>query len=144
VAQLSATAFSAKERIMSHQKLRLDKWLWTARLFKTRALAHFAILQGKVLIYGQKTKPSREAKIGLCFTLTQAGLMRTLMITGVATQRGNATLAQTLYTETAQSLAAKARRDQLNPVAPKPEKSPDKRARKQLRQIRHGLAPDDT
>ncbi|TFH75781.1 RNA-binding protein [Gammaproteobacteria bacterium LSUCC0112] len=80
-------------------KVRLDKWLWAARLFKTRALAKDAVEGGKVSIDGHKPKPGKEIAIGTVLIVRQGWDERTLLVTGVSEQRRSAPEAQLLYTE---------------------------------------------
>jgi len=90
-------------------KVRLDKWLWAARLFKTRALAKTAIEGGKVSIQGQKAKPGKEISMGAELTVRQGWDERTLTVTGLAEQRRSATEAQSLYQESADSIRERER-----------------------------------
>lgn len=80
-------------------KVRLDKWLWAARLFKTRALAKEAVEGGKVSIDGHKPKPGKEIATGTVLTVRQGWDERTLLVTGVSEQRRSAPEALLLYTE---------------------------------------------
>jgi ribosome-associated heat shock protein Hsp15 len=90
-------------------KVRLDKWLWAARLFKTRALAKTAIESGKVSIQGQKAKPGKEISMGAELTVRQGWDERTVTVTGLAEQRRSATEAQSLYQESADSIRERER-----------------------------------
>lgn len=90
------------------EKLRIDKWLWAARFYKTRSLAVEEIDKGRVQINGVEAKPSREVKVGDTVRLRQGTLMRTLVVRSISSQRGAAPVAQLLYEETAESLALKA------------------------------------
>src|SRR3712207_9361113 len=84
--------------------MRLDKWLWAARLFKTRALAVEAIAGGRVEVGGARVKPSREVKVGDELTVTYGqGIQRVVMVRGLAERRGPAKEAQLLYDETRES-----------------------------------------
>ena len=89
-------------------KLRIDKWLWAARFYKTRSLAVEEIDKGRVRINDQEAKPSREVKPGDTVALRQGVLSRTLVVRGISSQRGSAPVAQQLYEETGESLARKA------------------------------------
>jgi ribosome-associated heat shock protein Hsp15 len=90
------------------EKLRIDKWLWAARFYKTRSLAVEEIGKGRVRINGQEVKPAREIKVGDTVALRQGPVIRTLVVRGVVNQRGAAPLAQQLYEETEESLRLRA------------------------------------
>ena len=90
------------------EKLRIDKWLWAARFYKTRSLAADEIDKGRVRINGLEAKPAREIKIGDTVALRHGPVTRTLVVRGISNQRGAAPVAQQLYAETAESLALKA------------------------------------
>lgn len=88
-------------------KVRLDKWLWAARFFKTRSLAKAAIEGGKVHCNGERCKSSREIAIGAELRIRQGWDERTVIVRGLSEQRGGAPQAALLYEETAQSIAAR-------------------------------------
>ena len=90
------------------QGVRFDKWLWAARFYKTRSLAQAAIEAGQARIGGQRVKPSREVRIGDRVELTLPARRIELDVLGLSSQRGPAPVAQTLYQETADSLARNA------------------------------------
>jgi ribosome-associated heat shock protein Hsp15 len=117
--------------------LRLDKWLWAARLAKTRALAVEQIERGRVLVNGQPAKPSRELKVGDRLELRLGHDVRLLVVRGLSTQRGPAPVAQALYEETAESLATRAAAAERRRLAPEPAAAqtqgrPTKRDRRDL------------
>ena len=85
--------------------LRLDKWLWTARFFKTRKLAADAISGGKVHVNNQRTKPGKEVKPGATLTITKDSYRWDVTIIALSGQRRSAKEAVLLYEETAESLA---------------------------------------
>jgi ribosome-associated heat shock protein Hsp15 len=119
------------------QGVRLDKWLWAARFFKTRSLAIEEIGRGRVVVNGRAAKPSREVRLGDTIELRQGQLARTVEVTGVSSVRGPAPVAQTLYRETADSLAAREAAAAARRLAPEPAESiaqgrPTKRERRQL------------
>ncbi len=87
--------------------VRLDRWLWAARFFKTRSLAKAAIEGGKVGLAGNKPKPSKDVVVGQQLVVRVGGYERTLTITQLAEKRGSATIAQTLYQESAASIEAR-------------------------------------
>lgn len=118
-------------------KLRIDKWLWAARFYKTRSLAVEEINRGRVRINDQEAKPSREVKVGDMIALRQAPFVRTLVVRGISSQRGAATVAQQLYEETEESLALKAQAAQQRQLTSDPASSlehgrPTKRDRRSL------------
>lgn len=94
---------------MSDGKVRLDKWLWAARFFKTRALAAEEADRGRVSINGQHAKPAREVRVGDRLVLRQGVVERTVDVLGLSSVRGPAPVAQALYRETPESIAARER-----------------------------------
>lgn len=92
-------------------KVRLDKWLWAARFFKTRALAKAAIESGKVHCRGERCKPSKEPRVGDELLIRTGVEERTVVVQVLSIIRRGAPEAQTLYAETEQSIA---RREQLS------------------------------
>lgn len=124
------------------ERLRIDKWLWAARFYKTRALAVEEIGRGRIEINGQVAKPAREVKAGDTVALRRDGLTRTVVVRGILAMRGPAPVAQQLYEETADSLAERERVAQQRRDAPEPALSidqgrPTKRGRRELDQVRH-------
>jgi|SRR5579884_942186 len=90
--------------------MRLDKWLWAARFFKTRSLATEAVAGGRVHVNGARVKPARDVRVGETIEVTLgAGLVRTVVVEALADRRGPAAAAATLYTETPESIAARER-----------------------------------
>jgi ribosome-associated heat shock protein Hsp15 len=87
------------------EAIRLDKWLWTARFFKTRKLAAVAISGGKIHVNNQRTKPGKEVKPGTKLTITKDTYRWDVTITALSSQRRSAKEAVLLYEETAESLA---------------------------------------
>lgn len=85
--------------------VRLDKWLWAARFFKTRSLATQAVDQGRVRLNGARVKPSRELRPGDALDIQAAETTWTVEVRGLSLQRGPAPVAQLLYAETPASLA---------------------------------------
>ena len=119
------------------ERVRLDKWLWAARFFRTRSLAIEEIGKGRVAVNGQPAKPSREVRVGDTLALQQGGLSRTVVVTGVSHVRGPAPVAQALYRETPESVAARDAALAARRLAPEPAASmapgrPTKRERRQL------------
>jgi len=88
-------------------QIRIDKWLWAARLFKTRNAATEAVLGGRVHLNGERVKPSKAVRTGDTLEVTLAEVRRTLIVTGLAERRGPASAAATVYEETPESLVAR-------------------------------------
>ena len=88
--------------------VRIDKWLWAARFFKTRSLATDAVDGGKVRLNGERTKPARGVKIGDRVLVDNGSTEWEVIVDGLSDVRGSATVAQTLYTETGESVAKRA------------------------------------
>lgn len=116
--------------------MRLDKWLFAARLYKTRSLATVAINGGKVHVNGARVKPSRDARIGDVVSLTRGEDPMELTVRGLSDKRGKAADAQSLYEETPGSIETRAARATLRKnkalANPAPEKRPDKRSRRNI------------
>ncbi len=87
--------------------LRIDKWLWAARFFKTRSLATEEVIKGRVELNGQDVKAAREVKIGDTIQLRQGQVQRIVTVRGLSGVRGPAPVAQALYEETSESIAAR-------------------------------------
>src|SRR6187402_2703438 len=92
------------------EKVRLDKWLWAARFFKTRSLAKQAIDGGKIHCDGQRVKASKEISTGINLTIRQGLEEKTVLVTALSDQRRGAPEAALLYTETEASLAEREKR----------------------------------
>ncbi|CAD7838713.1 MAG: Ribosome-associated heat shock protein implicated in the recycling of the 50S subunit (S4 paralog) [Olavius algarvensis Gamma 3 endosymbiont] len=117
-------------------KVRLDKWLWAARFFKTRALAGAAVTGGKVHLAGHRIKPSRTVKIDDCFEIQRGFERFEIIVTDISARRGSAEQAQTLYRETDASVVKRAREAEKRKLAalarPRSEGRPDKKQRRQI------------
>jgi len=116
--------------------MRVDKWLWAARLLKTRSLAAEAVKGGRVHINGEAVKPSREVRVGDELEVTLGRTRLTLVVRGLAERRGPAKEAALLYEETQESIAARERlaaqrRLEATP-RPQPGGRPTKRDRRRL------------
>ena len=92
------------------ERVRIDKWLWAARFFKTRGAATTAVLGGRVHVGGERVKPSKEIRSGDVVEVTIRDVRWTVSVKGVADRRGPASVAATLYEETAESRAAREQR----------------------------------
>jgi ribosome-associated heat shock protein Hsp15 len=117
--------------------VRLDKWLWAARFFKTRALAAEEIARGRVAINEQPAKASREPRPGDRVSLRQGSVPRTVTVVAISNVRGPASVAQGLYEETPESIAhrlriAEAHRLGTEPASAIEQGRPTKRDRRQL------------
>jgi Ribosome-associated heat shock protein implicated in the recycling of the 50S subunit (S4 paralog) len=122
-------------------KLRVDKWLWAARFYKTRALAVDEINKGRVLVNGQVAKPARELKPGDVVTVRKNEPPIEVQVLGVSRIRGPAPVAATLYQETEESVIRRERAAEMRRLAPEPslgydEGRPTKRDRRLLAAIR--------
>ena len=87
------------------EPVRIDKWLWAARFFKTRSMATDAVDGGKVRLNGERIKPARPLKVGDRLDIDNGATEWEVVVQGMADKRGSATIAQTLYAETEQSIA---------------------------------------
>lgn len=120
--------------------VRLDKWLWAARFFKTRSLAKTAIEQGKVWVDGARAKPSRSIAVGAQLRMQLGFDEKTVTVLALSEQRGPAALAQTLYAETEDSQlkreqqAVLRQQNRLAHVAP--DHRPTKKERRDLQRLR--------
>jgi ribosome-associated heat shock protein Hsp15 len=123
--------------------MRIDKWLWAARFYKTRTLASEETVKGRVEVNGQEVKPARELKIGDKVSLRQSAVIRTVVVKGFSNVRGPAPAAQQLYQETPESIRAREQAAEQRRLAPEPALSieqgrPTKRGRRELDDARRG------
>jgi ribosome-associated heat shock protein Hsp15 len=123
-------------------RVRLDKWLWAARLYKTRSLAAQAVEAGHVRIEGQRSKPARAVRVGDRLEITRGHERLELVIRALAKQRGPAPQAQSLYEESAASIArkmlARSLREAAGPEHAASSGRPTKRDRRRLDRWRGG------
>lgn len=122
--------------------MRLDKWLWCARFFKTRSLAVEEIGKGRISVNGQAAKPARELRVGDSVALRQPWGQRVVQVRALSLQRGPAAVAQQLYEETPESLQAREQAAQQRRLAPEPAASlsegrPTKRDRRHIERVQH-------
>jgi len=132
----------SKDNQVLDESIRLDKWLWAARFYKTRAIAREMVEGGKVHYNGQRTKPSKIMESGAEITLRQGDDERTVVALTLTLQRRSATDAQQLYMETPASVAkreklAAARKINAQSVT-HPDRRPDKKERRNLIKFKYG------
>jgi ribosome-associated heat shock protein Hsp15 len=119
-------------------RLRIDKWLWAARFFKTRSLAKSAIEGGKVQIGGQRVKVSKEIGVGDVISLRTGWDERVITVIALSDQRRGAPEAQKLYAETEESIAKREHAALMRRAAgqqARPDHRPDKHERRQLLKV---------
>lgn len=119
-------------------KVRLDKWLWAARFYKTRGLAKAAIEGGKVHCRGERCKPSKEPKLGEEFTIRCGFDERTVIVRALSAVRRSAPEAQTLYEETAESIERRERAAAMRKAGALGLDTDGRPSKKQRRQL-HGF-----
>ena len=130
--------------------IRIDRWLWAARFFKTRSLAKTAVEGGKVHVDGQRTKPAKELRLGQTLTIRKGLQEQTVVVEALSEQRGAATIAQTLYKETPESIelreisVSRRRMERAGLTVPsaRPNKK-DRRALSQLKSLDEGWDNDE-
>jgi ribosome-associated heat shock protein Hsp15 len=118
-------------------KVRLDKWLWAARFFKTRSLSADETAKGRVLVNGQAAKASREVRVGDRIDLRQGQVARSVIVRAASEQRGSATVAQSMFEETPESIERRTqqaleRRLNAEPSLSIEQGRPTKRDRREL------------
>ena len=121
--------------------LRIDKWLWCARFYKTRSLAAEEIAKGRISVNGLAAKASREVRPGDTVVLRQGPVQRVVVVRALSGMRGPAPVAQQLYEETAESIALREKAQELRRLAPEPaaalhEGRPTKRDRRDIDRAR--------
>lgn len=120
----------------SSEEVRLDKWLWAARFYKTRAMAREMIEGGKVHYNGQRSKPGKVVELNAELTLRQGNDERTVVVVGITAQRRPASEAQQLYHETDASIEKREKMAQARKMnaltMPHPDRRPDKKERRDL------------
>jgi ribosome-associated heat shock protein Hsp15 len=122
--------------------MRIDKWLWTARFFKTRSLAATAVVGGRVHVNGERVKASKPVHVGDRLEITKGTDRWTLVVSGLAERRGPAAQAQALYDETVESRERREERAVERKFARPPGSDlgarPTKQARRRLDALRRG------
>lgn len=121
--------------------MRLDKWLWAARFFKTRGLAQTAIGNGRVYVRQERVKVAYSLRVGDEMLIRQGDISRTLRVLALADKRGSATVAQALYEETPESIAKREAQSELRRFANEPASAiedgrPTKRDRRRLEDLK--------
>jgi ribosome-associated heat shock protein Hsp15 len=123
-------------------EVRIDKWLWAARFFKTRSVATAAAAGGRVRVNGERAKPSKPVRAGDTVEVTIGTMRRTVNVLEVAERRGSASVAATVYAETPESLSAReqqaAERRLDRPLGADLGARPTKQARRRLDALRRG------
>ena len=120
------------------EKLRIDKWLWAARFYKTRSLATEEIDKGRVRINDTEVKPAKEVKVGDTVALRQGPVTRTLVVRGISDKRGGAPIAQLLYAELEHSIKLReqlAEQHRLEPANSQEHGRPTKRDRRSIDKV---------
>ncbi len=124
------------------ERVRLDKWLWAARFFKTRGKAKEAIVGGKVQCDGQRAKPAREISVGTVLRIRRSEDEETVEVVALSEHRGGASDARTLYAETPESLAAREAAAERRRISREsfqhPTARPGSRDRRTLERIKRG------
>ncbi len=135
------------ERQPPDDKVRLDKWLWAARFFKTRSLAAAAIQGGKVHVNGARVKPAHGVKPGETLSIRRGPDEYVVIVKGLARLRGPASQAALLYEETSQSVqrreALAAERKAQTALVPYPLRRPNKKERRQIVRFTRRTEPSD-
>ena len=120
--------------------MRIDKWLWAARFYKTRSLAQQAVEGGKVRLNGERIKPAKEVRVGDSLALTLNDLVWDITVCGISDKRGPATAARALYEESADSVKQRNEQIALRKLSAEPAQlrhgRPTKRERRQLEKWR--------
>jgi ribosome-associated heat shock protein Hsp15 len=128
-----------EQRAAETEGLRIDKWLWCARFYKSRSQATAAVAGGLVHVNGERVKPSRAVHVDDRIEITRDELRFEVVIHGLPVRRGPAPEARALYVETEASVAAREQQRERSRLAPPaPVGRPDKHARRMLRDLRRG------
>ena len=121
--------------------VRVDRWLWAARFYRTRSLAKTAVAGGKVHVDDQRVKPAKELRTGQTVRINKDGVVLTVVVRKLSEQRGSATIAQTLYKETTESVerrqATASERRMARAGLHIPAQRPNKRERRARNQLRN-------
>lgn len=121
-------------------QVRIDKWLWAARFYKTRSLATEAVEGGRVHVKSQRVKPSYRVKMDDCISVKKSSQRQDVRVLAITDKRAAASIAQTLYRETQASVErrelARVQRKILNQALPQHDSKPDKHARRRIRSMK--------
>ncbi|MFT4993155.1 MAG: ribosome-associated heat shock protein Hsp15 [Paraglaciecola sp.] len=130
-----------KSHMDAQLPVRLDKWLWAARLFKTRAIARDAVQTGKVQYNGQRSKPGKIVELAANIKIPYGYDVQELVVLELSEQRRGAPIAQLMYLETEASVQQRERNAQARKLSafhsPSPDHRPDKKQRRQIIQLKH-------
>jgi len=130
----------SKDKSDIDSPVRLDKWLWAARLYKTRAIAKQAVESGKVHCAGQRVKPGRDVTVGMHLQVRQGWDDRELVVLGLSEHRRGAPEALLLYEETAESIEKREKlgeQRRMHALLDQPIAKPDKKDRRLRQQMKH-------
>ena len=121
-------------------QVRIDKWLWAARFYKTRSFATEAVEGGRVHVNSQRVKPSYRVKMDDCISVKKSSQRQDVRVLAITDKRAAASIAQTLYRETQASVErrelARVQRKILNQALPQHDSKPDKHARRRIRSMK--------
>ncbi|CAI8742473.1 Heat shock protein 15 [Methylocaldum szegediense] len=138
-----ARARDGENRPAAEERMRLDKWLWAARFFKTRQLAIDAINGGKVHLNGQRVKPGKEIGVGAKLRISKDQYVWDITVRALSAQRRPAPEAALLYEETPESIARRqaevARRREERSFGFQPEAKPNKKERRLIHRFKRGV-----
>ena len=125
---------------MADAAVRIDKWLWAARFYKTRSIARDMVQGGKVHYNGQRSKASKTVEVGALLSIRQGDVVLKVTIEAISGHRGGAPIAQTLYKETQKSITKREEYQVLRKLslqnAPHPDRKPNKKERRDLIQAK--------
>ena len=126
------------------ESIRIDKWLWAARFFKTRSLAQDEVVRGRVLVGGARAKPSREVRVGDQLEIRRGDETFTVYVEGISGERRPAVEAQRLYRETEESRITREQRKEILRLASEPSNAiqhgrPTKRDGRKLRRFKEAF-----
>lgn len=124
-----------------NKKIRVDKWLWAARFYKTRAMATEAILGGRIHVNGDRVKPSRSINVGDIIKISKGEVTMTIEVLALAEKRGPAKIAQSLYQESDSSMKQREelaeQRRLMRASLPQSDNRPNKKQRRQIHRFRN-------
>ncbi len=126
--------------------MRIDKWLWAARFYKTRSLAQQAIAAGKVKLDDERLKPAHDVRVGDALSIRKEEYEWKVVVRALSDKRGSAEIARKLYAETPESIAERQRRQDLRRLSPEPGAERKGRPTKRDRRLLEALSspPDES